>query len=163
MRRTPWTRLLLVAVVAAVVGVAVLRIVESRGVTLLPVPLLACAVVLLIAAVVLAMGWAVRQYTRGKRPGLDPLMAARTVVLATAAAYTGAVLSGWYAAQAIAVAGDLHIDARRDIAMSAGAALLCTVVLAVVGLVVERWCEVKPPDDDDDDALSGSAPSGSPV
>lgn len=161
MRRTPWTRLLLVAVAAAAAGVAVLRIAESQGATLLPVPVLACAVVLLIAAVVLALGWAVRQYTHGKRPGLDPLLAARTVVLATAGGYTGAVLTGWYAAQVIVVLGDLHIDARRDVATSAGTALLCAVALAVVGLVVERWCEVRP--HDDDDVPPGSAASGSPV
>ncbi|NTW39536.1 MAG: DUF3180 domain-containing protein [Cellulomonadaceae bacterium] len=147
MRRTPWPRLVAVAAVATVVSYGLLRIAESRGAALLPPPLLSSAVVLLIAAVVVSLGWAVRQFTRGKRPGMDPLVAARTVVLATASAYTGALLTGWYAAQVLAVVGDLEIDSRRDVAVAAGLALLCTVVLSVVGLVVERWCEVKPPED----------------
>lgn len=161
MRRTPWTRLLLITIATTAVTLGALRIAESRGATVLPVPLLSSAVVLLIAAVVLGLGRAVRQFTEGKRPSLDPLLAARTVVLATASAYTGALLSGWYAGQVLLVLGDLQIESRRDLAESAGLALLGTVLLAVVGLVVERWCEVRPPDDDAG-APGASAPSGSP-
>ena len=160
MRRTPVPRLLLVAVVAAAVSAGALRLAESRGASILPVPLLSSAVVLLIAGAVLSMGWAVRQFTQGKRPGLDPLLAARTVVLATAAAHTGALLTGWYVAHVLLVLGDLEIEARRALAVSAGIALLGTVVLAVVGLVVERWCEVPPPDDEPG-GPAGSAASGS--
>ncbi|WP_182113020.1 DUF3180 domain-containing protein [Actinotalea sp. JY-7876] len=160
MRRTPWPRLLVVAFVATVLTFGGLRIVESRGATLLPVPLLASVLVLGIAAVVLALGRSVRLFTQGKRPGLDPLLAARTVVLATASAYTGALLTGWYAGHVLIVLGDLAIPARRDLAVTAGTAMVCTVVLAVVGLVVERWCEVPPPDDDVEGS-GASAPSGS--
>ena len=163
MRRTPWSRLLLVAVVTAAVTSAGFRIAESRGATVLPVPLVSLLVVVLMAAVVLSLGWAVRQYTQGKRPTLDPLLAARVVVLATASTYTGALLAGWYAGQALLVLGDLDIEARRAVAVSAGGALGAAVLLAVVGLVVERWCEVRPRDDDE---LGGpgavAAPEGAP-
>lgn len=158
MRRTPWPRLLLVAVVSAALVFGGLRVAESRGASVLPVPLLSSVVVLLIAGVVLTLGWTVRQYQQGKRPGMDVLLAARTVVLATASAYTGALLSGWYAAHVLLVLGDLEIASRRDLAVTAGAALVCTLALAVVGLVVERWCEVPPPTDGDGAA---SATSGS--
>lgn len=160
MRRTPRARLGLIALVAGGFTFGGLRLAESRGAALLPVPVLSSLVVLVIAAVVLSLGWSVRQFTEGKRPGLDPLLAARTVVLATASAYTGALLTGWYAAHVVLVLGDLEIQARRDLAVSAGAAMLCTVVLAVVGLVVERWCEVPPPDDDEG-GRGASAASGS--
>lgn len=158
MRRTPWPRLLLVALVSVALTFGGLRVAESRGASVLPVPLLSSAVVLLIAGVVLSLGWTVRQYQQGKRPGMDVLLAARTVVLATASAYTGALLSGWYAAHVLLVLGDLEIASRRDLAVTAGAALVCTLVLAVVGLLVERWCEVPPPTDGDGGA---SATSGS--
>lgn len=161
MKRTPWPRLLLLAGAATAFTFGGLRIAESRGAALLPVPLLSSAVVLLIAAVVLGLGRQVRRFTQGSKPDLDPLLAARTVVLATASAYTGALLTGWYAAHVLVVLGDLAIPARRDLALSAGTALVCTVALAVVGLVVERWCEVPPPDDDAGgpgaSAASGSA------
>lgn len=155
MRRTPLTRLLVLAAVTTAVAWAGLRVAESRGAVVLPVPSLASLVMLFVAAVVLGLGWNVRQYARGKRPGLDPLLAARTVVLATASAYTGAALVGWYAAQVLLTLGDLQIPARRDVAVTAGAALLCAAALAVLGLVVERWCEVSPPDDDE----AGPGPS----
>lgn len=162
MRRTPLSRLVGVAVLSAAVATAGLRIAESRGATLLPVPALAWLLVLLIAAIVIGLGWNVRQYTRGKRPGLDVLIAARTVVLATASGYTGALLMGWYAAQVLVTLGDLQIDSRRDVAVSATVAAVAAVVLAVVGVVVERWCEVRPPDDDEDGPGS-RAVSGSPA
>ncbi len=160
MRRTPWPRVLAVAVVAAAVAYAVLRVVESRGGTLLPVPAIAWLVVLLIAGVVAVLGWNVRQYTRGHRPDTDVLVAARTVVLATASAYTGALLAGWYAAQVLLTLPDLDIAGRRDVAVSAGIAAVAAIALAVVGLVAERWCEV-PPGDDDEDGPGASAASGS--
>lgn len=161
MRRTPWTRLLLVAVLVTGLSFGGLRVAESRGASLLPVPLLSSLVVLVIAGVVVSLGWNVRQYTQGKRPGLDPLLAARTVVLATASAYTGAVLTGWYAAHVLVTVGDLAIAARRELATSAVVALVFTVLLAVVGLVVERWCEVPPPEGEEPGAPGTSAASGS--
>ncbi|MCL3861454.1 DUF3180 domain-containing protein [Actinotalea sp. K2] len=160
MQRTRISRLGVVAGVTTAASFVVLRLIESRGGTPPPVPWLSWLVVLLIGAVVAGLGWSVRQFTRGKRPGLDPLLAARTVVLATASAYTGALLSGWYAAQVLLVIGDLTIDVRRERALAAGVALGCTVLLGVIGLVVERWCQVPPPEDDDG---AGAAPSGSAV
>lgn len=156
MRRTAWYRLLLAAVVVAVAGLAVLRISESRGGTVLPIPTLVAAVLLAIAAVVLVMGWGVRQYRAGRRPGLDPIVAARTVVLATAAAWTGALLLGWYGAHALLVLGDLQLDGRRAVAVSAAVAATGAVAMIVAGLVVERWCEIRPGDDDASGEQAGS-------
>ena len=162
MRRTPVRRLLVVAALSLAVASGGLRLAEGRGATLLPVPALASAVLLLIAALVMSLGWTVRQYTKGKRPGLDPLLAARTVVLATASTYTGALLSGWYGGQVLIVLRDLAFPARRAVAVSAGAALVCAVLLAVAGLVVERWCEVRPGDPDDPSG-SAASPATEPV
>lgn len=159
MGRTSWSRLLATAVVSTAVSFTLLRLSETRGGTVLPVPLLSCVVVLLIAAVVASLGWSVRQYTRGKRPGMDVLVAARTVVLAKASAYTGALLTGWYAGHALLALGDLQIEARRDLAVSGAVAVVCTLLLTVVGLVVERWCEV-PGDDEDERGPGGSTAQG---
>ena len=159
MGRTSWLRLLVVAALATNLAYLVLRLAESQGATVQAVPLLSSLTVLVIAGVVGAFGWSVRQYTRGKRPRLDPLQAARTVVLAKAAAYTGALLTGWYGGHLVLGLADLEIAARRGLAVSAAVALLGTLALAAVGLVVERWCEVPPPEDDEDGGAS--APSGS--
>ena len=160
MRRTPWTRLLLVALVTAAVALLVLRLVESRGGTVLAVPVLSAVVLALLAAVVLVLGWQVRQVREGRRRGTDPIVAARTVVLATASAHTGALLTGWYAAHALLVVGDLAIDARREVAVSAAVAGGGALLLVVAGLVAERWCEIRDRDDDDADGPGGTATEG---
>jgi hypothetical protein len=148
MGRTSWRRLVLIAVLIAGATAAVLHWLEGRGLILVPPPLLVSVVMVGIAVFVGKMGWNVRQYAHGKRPGLDPILAARTVVLATAAAYTGALLAGWYGGHGIAVIADLGIEARREVMVGAVVAVVGAVTLAVAGLVAERWCEVPPPDDD---------------
>ena len=108
----------------------------------------------LLAGVVLAFGWPVRQWTRGSRERpLDPLRAARTVVLAKASQYCGALLTGWYAAQVLALLPTLDVGPRRSLAVRAAIALVCAVALWVVGWLVERWCRV---DRSDEDEPSGS-------
>lgn len=81
---------------------------------------------------------------------MDPLVAARTVVLAKAAAYGGAVLAGWYAGQGLALLPDL-VGVRRTRFVVAGICVLAAVALAGSGLLVQRWCRVPPSDDDRDD------------
>lgn len=147
MRRTPVRLLLAVLVVVALVGWLALRTLESRGVYLPVVPWVVDVAILVLAAIVLWLGWAVRAYQKGDRPTLDGLRAARTLVLAKAASLTGALLGGWYLAQVLVVLPDLAIEARRDHAVAAGVAALCSLVLAVVGVVVERFCELPPPGD----------------
>lgn len=161
MQRTRATTLVLVVVLSTAVGWSVVRVLSSRGVILPAVPWLMVAVLLLIAAVVLAMGLSVRQYLRGKHPTLDPMRAARTAVLAKASCYTGALLAGWYAAQVLAVLGDLGIESQRQRAITAGLAVLGAAVLAVVGLVVERICRVPPPEDPEH--VTGTAPQTDPA
>lgn len=162
MRPTAWSTLLVVAGVTMAVTWTVLRMVEGSGYTLPEVPLLVSGVLVAIAAVVLWLGLTVRQFLRGKRPDLSGLRAARTAVLAKASCYTGALLVGWYGAQVLLVLGDLAIEARRDRAIAAGVATLCSLLLAVVGLVVERFCRLPPPEDGEVDD-PGAAPSGTTV
>ncbi len=159
MQRTRVRTLLLLAAVTTALGWVVLRLLASRAWTLPPVPWPMVAVLVLIAAVVLGLGWSVRQYLHGKHPTLDPLRAARTAVLAKASCYTGALLAGWYLAQVLQVAGDLHIEAQRDRAASAGLAVLGAVVLAAAGLVTEWFCRIPPPEDPEE-TPGAAAPDG---
>ena len=159
MRRTPVRTLIAVLVAVAVVGWLVLRALESRGVYLPVVPWLVDVAILALAGVVFWMGWAVRAYQKGKRPSLDGIRAARTLVLAKAAALTGVLLGGWYLAQVLVVLGDLAIEPRRDRAVAAGIAVLCSVVLAAIGLVVEKFCELPPSDKDRTSSEEGESPA----
>ena len=138
---------LLAAVVVAVVGWAVLRAWTGGGGTYLPLPWTVVAGTVLLAAGVLGAGWPVWRWTSGRRDRpLDPLVAARTVALAIAAAYGGAVLAGWYAAQGLVILPDV-VGARRTRLVLAVAATLAAVGVSVAGFVVQRWCRL-PPDDE---------------
>ena len=151
--RTPW--LLLGAVLVAVAGWLGLRWWAQGGRELPMLPWTAPGVMAVLAAAVLVAGWQVRQWTRGKRERpLDPLRAARTVVLAKAAQYAGALLSGWYAAQSLVVLPTVDVEPRRDLLVRGLVSLVAAVVLWVVGWVVERWCRV--PVDDEQPPAGGA-------
>ncbi|MFI2753095.1 DUF3180 domain-containing protein [Cellulomonas sp. P22] len=161
MQRTRWQTLVLVMLATAGAGWLLLLALENRRITPPQVPWLVMVVEIVIAGVVFAMGWAVRQFLHGKRPTLDPIRAARTAVLAKASCYTGALLTGWYLAQVLLVSGDLDVASQRGRAGAAALAALGGLVLAVVGLVVEWFCRVPP--QDGEDVARRSDPSPGPA
>lgn len=139
---------------ATVVSWLLVRLLDSRGLSVTGVSWLVDAALLALTVLVLWLGLGVRAYLKGRRPRLDGLRAARTLVLAKAATLTGSLLAGWYLGQVLALLPDLGIEARRSDALSAAVATACAVLLAVVGLVVERWCRL-PPGDDDEETSAG--------
>lgn len=152
------TRLLLIALVVGVVAWSLLRLLEASGSLPLPLPWTAPAGMVVIAVAVLVAGWPVRRWTRGDRTRrLDALRAARTLVLARAAAYSGSALVGFYLAQGVLVLPDLAVEVRRErlwlALVAAGAAML----MVASGVLVERWCRL-PPGDEDDEPPTGVEP-----
>lgn len=142
----PWPAVL-AAVVVTALGWAGLRLWTRSGGTYVPLPWTAVAGTAALALVVLALGTPVRRWVSGRRDhALDPLVAARTVVLAKAAAYGGALLVGWYAAQALVILPDV-VGARRTRLVLAALAAVASLGVSVAGFVVQRWCRV-PPDDE---------------
>ena len=157
MRRTRWQTLLGIVAVVGVLVAMLTTWLDRSGPGMPHVPWPVVVVELLIAAVVFSMGWAVRQFLHGKRPGLDPIRAARTAVLAKAACYTGALLTGWYGGQVAAYLADTAIPANAGRAGPAAVAAGGAVVLAAVGLIVEWFCRV-PPRDDEKEHEPGATP-----
>jgi Protein of unknown function (DUF3180) len=142
------TSVVLTAVVAGVVGWLVLRAWLDNGHEPLPLPWTAVAGTLGLVVAVIAAGLPVRRWQQGRRDrALDPLVAARTVVLAKAAAYGGAVLAGWYAAQALTILPDV-VGARRTRLLLSSLAFLAACGLSVAGMVVQHWCRLPPTDED---------------
>jgi Protein of unknown function (DUF3180) len=138
---------LLVALVATAVSWFVLDLWTGHGGRLLPLPWFAAVAIIVVAVVVLVLGWEVRRSVRGERPTpVDPLAAARVVVLAKAAVYGGAVLVGWYAGQALVLLSDVSVT-RGERLVVAGATAVAAAVLAGAGLLGQRWCRL-PPDDE---------------
>jgi hypothetical protein len=159
MARTRWQTLVVIALTIAAVVWIVLDSLYRRG-TLAPRVSWAVAVVeVVIAAVVLVMGWSVRQYLQGRRPSLDPIRAARTAVLAKAACYTGSVLLGWYGGQVLVYLSDLDAPGNGGRAVAAAIAAGGALVLAAVGLVVEWFCRIPPPEDEQHAAAHDGTPT----
>lgn len=139
--------------VALVVGAASWLAWElmTGGGRLVPRPSWLAAVLLVgMAAFVAGFAWPVRAYLAGRSTKrLDPIRAARVVVLAQAATLTGAAATGWYAGQLATVAGDLSLVANQDRLWRTAVLVGAALVLAAAGLVAQRWCRVNPPSDDD--------------
>lgn len=141
--------LVVLALVVGGLGWLLLDTWEAAGRDPLPVPWTAPAGIVVLAGVVLAAGREVRRWVAGRRTRpLDPLAAARIAVLSTASSYVGAVLAGWYAAQALVVLPVLLGD-RRDRFVLSLVSSVASVGLAAAGLVAQRWCR-RPPDEDEE-------------
>ena len=147
--------IVLVGISTAVLGWLGLRLWVDRGGLLPSVPWTALAAIVALSIAVLAAGQPVRRWRDGdRRTRLDPLVAARTVVLAKAAAYTGAVVAGWYLAQALAVLPDL-VGSRRVRLLLAALCTLAAIGVSTAGLLVQHWCRLPPDDGEDSSASTG--------
>jgi hypothetical protein len=82
----------------------------------------------------------------GARP-LDPLVAARTAMMAKAGCVGGAVVTGVYLGFAGYLLFDFENDYRRHVLLIAGAAALAAALATVGAYLLERACRVKPPSD----------------
>ena len=143
--------LILVTAVTGLLGFAVFAMI-TRGGSLVPRPSLLSGVLLVaMGGLVLWLARPVRRYLQGRATtSLDPLRAARTVVLAQAAALTGSAAAGWYAGQLVVVVTDLSLEANQGRLLPLGALVVAGVALAAAGLVAQRWCRIDPPDEEDD-------------
>lgn len=151
--------LLLVAAAMTVVTWVALRWWSSSGHELPMLPWSTVGVMALLAVAVFVAGWPVRRWTRGLRTEpLDPLRAARTVVLAKAAQYAGSLLTGWYVGQVLVILPSVDVEPRRDLLVRGLASAAAAVLVWVVGWLVERFCRVDRRDEDD-----ASRPGGEPT
>lgn len=142
--------LLLLALLAAVAGWAVTRLVDTFASRSLPVPWTATVVmgVLALALLLWALGTRSRLSGRpGTRP-MDPIVAARTAALAMAGSRTGAIVSGFYLGVALGLAPGWDVEYVRTQAIAAGVTSVVSLLVVAVSLWLERICRL-PPDLDD--------------
>lgn len=144
-----WGQLAGIALVVGLLSWLGWRVYLDRGHLLGSVPWVSSLLLVAMAALVIAAGLPVRRFLRGEaRKTLNPVRAARTLVLAQAAALTGAGLLGWYAAQAALAVADLTLPGYRSVLGQLVAVGLSAVVLMVAGMVTQRMCRVDPPRDE---------------
>ncbi|AMM30977.1 membrane protein [Sinomonas atrocyanea] len=149
----PWV-LVLVAIVVGLLGVAANAFAMRSSAPTPVLPISAIGSMAVIAVVTLGLGIRVLRWRTGHRSHmLDPIFAARTLVLAHACAYAGAVLLGWHGG---VIADQVPLLASRAGTPAVETALLLiagSVVMVAIGFIVERFCRI-PPEEGDDDGLS---------
>jgi hypothetical protein len=164
-------RLLLIGFILAVAGWSA-TVVTSRYSMSTPVlPPTALATMGVIVAITLVLGIRVLRWRNSisangaknssakggaprKRPVLDPLLAARTLVLAQACAYAGTVLLGWHVGIFLDQLRIWSLRSDQGITWLALAMAGGGLVMIVVGLLVERFCRI-PPEDGETKGLDG--------
>lgn len=145
----PWV-LILVAVAVGLLGVGA-NLFANRASAPTPVlPLSALGSMAVIAVVTLVLGIRVLRWRTGHRTRmLDPIFAARTLVLAQACAYAGAVLLGWHGG---VIADQIPLLDSRAGTPAVETALFMIgggVVMVAIGFIVERFCRIPPEEGDD--------------
>lgn len=149
MRTIRYRWLAVIAVVFGIAGWQVNAWATSNG---FPAPVLGYTALLTLAFIVgftLFLGLRVRRWRDGNRERpLDPIAAARTLVLAQATAYAGALLLGWHGGIFLDQLGlwemrPNHAPTWASLAMSVGG-----MIMIAAGLVVERFCKLPPEDND---------------
>ena len=155
MTPTRVSRLVIVAVVCAVAGWLLLRLIYAR---LPPLPWTGVPA-LLVAA--LAEAWTGRDLRariagrRGLKPA-DPLFVSRMVALAKASSVAAAVIGGLAAGFVIYLLGSLSAAVPRQDALTAAVTFAAAVVLGCAALYLEYCCRVPgAPDPDSDDERAG--------
>lgn len=148
MKPLTWKVLAAAIAISAIVGWGGSTLALRGGASPVLVPWTTLIVGIVLGAVVLAAGWAVRQVRLGRRR-MDPTRAVRTAVLGQACAYAGALLAGCYGGYALTLLPDWSHTPRREAAIAAGLAALGGAVMLAAGVIAERWCRIGPDDDDD--------------
>lgn len=148
---------LITAAVSFVLAYGALRMWTTQGNALPEINWFTVAVLVLMAALVLAGGWQIRNYRMHKGAKMpSPQLARRTVVAAQASAAVGAALTGWYAGHVAVALDNLDSDRLQAIAIVAAVSTLGAAGLSAVGLVVQHWCRIDEDDDDTDGPRGGA-------
>nr|NLD40772.1 DUF3180 domain-containing protein [Actinomycetales bacterium] len=160
MTRTSWVTIVGAFAVAAMGSYAVFVLAQGVGAPTPPASWLTHVFMAAVIALVFWRGRAVRRMVEGEDTSMTPLEAARVAMAAKTSAVVGSLLGGYFAAVILFVAGLPPAPARLDLLISALAGVALAVLMVVVGLVVERWCRVDPPEDENGvGAADPSAPS----
>lgn len=141
------SRVFLVVIVATALGwLAAFYAAESGWVT----PSLGYpSVITLAAATVLELILGIRVLRDRERPVADrmnPLAAARTLVLAQAGTYAGAAIGGWHLG--ILVHRLPQAGFGPAVITESIAQVIAALILVIVGFMVEQWCRIPPEDPD---------------
>ncbi|AXI78891.1 DUF3180 domain-containing protein [Peterkaempfera bronchialis] len=149
-----------IAVVSGVLSWAGAKLWDSLG-DLPGVPAAAPVVLAVVAVVLLAAAVSIRARLRAQRDrepdakGVDPLSAARAVVLGQASALVAALAVGVYGGAGVFLLSQLDQPARKAQAVTAGFTVLAGIAVIAAALWLQHICRL--PEDHDDDPTAPAA------
>ena len=153
-------RLLLIGLILTVAGWAATVLTNRYSMATPVLPATALATMGVIVAITLVLGIRILRWRNSnrdatkKKTALNPILAARTLVLAQACAYAGTVLLGWHAGIFLDQLRIWSLRSDQGITWLALAMAGGGLVMIVVGLLVERFCKI-PPEDGDTHGVTG--------
>lgn len=148
MRKIRYSWLTVMTVVAALAGWILNLLATRYGFPAPALQLGSLLTMVFIVAFTLALGLKVRAWRNGKRDRpLDPIVAARTLILAQACAYTGALMFGWHLGILLDQLTLVQVRGITGGIWGSLATIAGGAAMIVIGLLVERFCTL-PPDDD---------------
>jgi hypothetical protein len=128
------------------------RVYLGTGGLLPPATWISSVLLVVTAALVFAAGLPVRRFLQGRATKtLSPIRAARTLVLAQAAALTGAGVFGFYAAQVLLAVPDLDLKSYRTLLWQLLALCASAALLAGAGMATQRMCRIDSGDESRDE------------
>jgi hypothetical protein len=143
--RAGW--LLLTAIAGGIAGLLAFLVCVRAGWPTPVLPLSSLISMGIVAAFTVSLGLQVRRWRNGKRDrGLNPILAARTAVLAQACAYAGALLAGWHLGLMGLLLPDLMAGALAPLGWRCAALIGGGVLMLAIGVMVERFCRIPPED-----------------
>lgn len=147
MKALRFLSLALCTVAGAIIGYLLMLVMSSRG---LMSPVLDYSALFSMGAVsliTLGLGIRVKRFTSGRSKNrVEPIAAARILVLAQAGAYAGAVICGWHLslmAVLLAASGPSPTAIRSIVLAAAGA------LMVIIGFIVQHLCKLPPEDTDE--------------
>ena len=144
----PWL-LLVICVGVALAGYFATLLTTRYGLATPVLPLTGLVTMSVIVILTLVLGVRVLRWRNGKKKRmLNPILAAWTLVLAQACAYTGSVLLGWHAGIFLDQLRLWNLRSAQGLTWQALAMAGGGLIMVVVGLVVERFCRIPPEDGD---------------
>lgn len=118
------------------------------------------SMVTITVAIILELALGLRVLKDRERPVADrmnPVAAARTLVLAQAGTYAGAGIAGWHAGILLHRLPETGFG--TTVAAESMVQVIAALVLVVVGFVVEQWCRIPPEDTEGNGKQYPSSPN----
>lgn len=140
-----------VLVIGVVAGYGLQIVATTQG---YPVPVLHWTSLVTMGAAALftlIMGIRIKAFTSGRtRKRVNPIAAARALVLAQASVYAGTTIAGWHGGILLGLLASAPMSSsvvKSSLVMIGGA-----LVMVIVGWVVEQFCKLPPEDPSDPEA-----------